>query len=192
MEKKNNRTSLTLLFQEQRMHDMVTWVSNLFFFAWLYLNPWWRHQMETFSALLAIWFLRGIHRSPVKSPHKCQWRGALMLSLICALINSRVNNREAGDLRCHRAHYDVTVIHISVAFYVHCLFILTLVNIDNISHQIIAPFAKVIRYIIWWADNRIDSDSDSYSDWFWLILILILIDSDSDSYWFWFWFGMCN
>ena len=41
---------------------------------------WWRHQMETFSASLA--FVRGIHRSPVNSPHKGQWRGALMFSLI--------------------------------------------------------------------------------------------------------------
>ena len=49
-------------------------------------------------------FLRGIHQ--VSSPHKGQWRGALMLSLICARINSWVNNREAGDLRRHRAHYD--------------------------------------------------------------------------------------
>ena len=30
-------------------------------------------------------FLRGIHRSPVKSHHKGQWRGALMFSLICDL-----------------------------------------------------------------------------------------------------------
>ena len=54
-------------------------------------------------------FLRGIHRSPVNSPHKGQWRGALMFSLICALINGWVNNREAGDLRRYRAHYDVIV-----------------------------------------------------------------------------------
>ena len=54
-------------------------------------------------------FVRGIHRSPVNSPHKGQWRGALMLSLICTRINGWVNNREAGDLRRHRAHYDVTV-----------------------------------------------------------------------------------
>ena len=40
----------------------------------------WRHQMETFSELLA--FVRGIHRSPLNSPHKGQWRGALMFSLI--------------------------------------------------------------------------------------------------------------
>ena len=54
-------------------------------------------------------FVRGIHRSPVNSPHKCQWRRALMYSLICAWINGWVNNREAGDLRRHRARYDVTV-----------------------------------------------------------------------------------
>ena len=32
-------------------------------------------------------FVRGIHRSPVDSPHKDQWRGALMFSLICAWTN---------------------------------------------------------------------------------------------------------
>ena len=30
-------------------------------------------------------FVRGIHRWPVNSPHKGQWRGALTFSLICAL-----------------------------------------------------------------------------------------------------------
>ena len=38
-------------------------------------DSWWRHQMGTFSVLLV--FVRGIHRSPVNSPHKGQWRGAL-------------------------------------------------------------------------------------------------------------------
>ena len=54
-------------------------------------------------------FVRGIHRSPVNSPHKGQWRGVLMFSFICAWINAWVNNREAGDLRRHDAHYDVIV-----------------------------------------------------------------------------------
>ena len=74
-----------------------------------YLNVvlWWRHQMETFSALLALW--AGIYRSPVNSPHKDQWRGALMFSLIWARIVGWVNNREPGDLRRHSAPYDVTV-----------------------------------------------------------------------------------
>ena len=71
------------------------------------LASWWRHQMEHFPRYWP--FVRGIHRSPVNSTHKGQWRGALMFSLICAGINSWVNNREAGDLRRHRAHYDLSV-----------------------------------------------------------------------------------
>ena len=69
--------------------------------------PWWRHQMETFSALLAI--CAGNSPVPGEFPHKGQWRGALMFSMICARINGWVNNGEAGDLRRNRAHYDVTV-----------------------------------------------------------------------------------
>ena len=54
-------------------------------------------------------FVRGIHRSPMNSPHKSQWRGALMFTLICARINVWVNNRKAGDLRRNRVHYDIIV-----------------------------------------------------------------------------------
>ena len=54
-------------------------------------------------------YVRGIHWSPVNSPHKGRWRESLMFSLICPWINGWVNNREAGDLRRHRTHYDVTV-----------------------------------------------------------------------------------
>ena len=63
--------------------------------------------METFSALLAC--CEGKHRSPVDSPHKGQWRGALMFSLLCTWTNGWVNSRDAGDLRRHRAHDDFTV-----------------------------------------------------------------------------------
>ena len=54
-------------------------------------------------------FVRGIHRWPVNSPHKCQWREVLMFSLICVWINDWVNNRKAGDLGRHHAHYEVIV-----------------------------------------------------------------------------------
>ena len=70
-------------------------------------DSWWHHQMEAFSALLAI--CGGIHRTPVNSPHKDQWSGALMFSLISTWINCWVNNGKAGDLRRHCAHYDATV-----------------------------------------------------------------------------------
>ena len=68
---------------------------------------WWRHQMETFSALLAIC----ARNSPVlgEFPAQSQWRGALIFSLVSAWINGWVNNREAGHLGCHRACYDVIV-----------------------------------------------------------------------------------
>ena len=60
---------------------------------WLIRDSWRRHKMETFSAVLA--FVRGIHRSPVNSPHKGQWHGALMFSLICAL-NKRLKKQSWG------------------------------------------------------------------------------------------------
>ena len=74
----------------------------------LYL--WWRHQIETFSASLAL--CAGNSPVPANSPHKGQWRGALMFSLICVWINGWVNNRETGDLRLHRGHYDVIVMNL--------------------------------------------------------------------------------
>ena len=54
-------------------------------------------------------FVRGIHRSPVVSLHKDQWRGTLMFYLICVWTNGWGNNWDVGDLRHHRAHYDVSV-----------------------------------------------------------------------------------
>ena len=51
--------------------------------------------METYSALLAL-CVRGIHRS-------------FDVFLICAWKNGWVDNWDPGDLRHHRAHYDVTI-----------------------------------------------------------------------------------
>ena len=66
-------------------------------------------------------FVREIHRSPVNFPHKGQWRGALMFSLIYAWINDWVNNREAGDLRRQHGHYDVIVMKLKKTYlrYLH-------------------------------------------------------------------------
>ena len=61
--------------------------------------------LSSFSALLAIC----AGNSPIIGEFPAQWRGAMMFSLICAWINGWVNNREAGDLRRHRPHYDVTL-----------------------------------------------------------------------------------
>ena len=71
------------------------------------IPSWWRHQMKTFSAILAL--CPGKSPVPVNSPHKGQWRGALMFSLIYAWITDWANNPEAGYLRRHRGHYGVIV-----------------------------------------------------------------------------------
>ena len=56
------------------------------------------------------WILDVIkYLSPVNSSHKGQRPGALMFSLISVWINSYITNREAGDFRRYRAHYDVIV-----------------------------------------------------------------------------------
>ena len=51
----------------------------------------------------------------VYSPHKGQWRGALMFFFICPWTNGWGNNRYDGDFRRHRAHCNVTVIIPSVS-----------------------------------------------------------------------------
>ena len=76
--------------------QMTSWTSHDDVIKWKHFPRYWP-------------FVRGIHRSPVNSPHKGQWRGALMFSLISTRLNGWVNNDEAGDLRWYRAHYDVTV-----------------------------------------------------------------------------------
>ena len=65
--------------------------------------------METYSVLLAICAANS--RSPVNSPHKGQWRGALMFSLICARINGWVNNGEETPSRQLGRHWNVTYEH---------------------------------------------------------------------------------
>ena len=74
--------------------------------------PWWCHQIEHFPRYCP--FVMGIHRTQIHSPHKGHWRGAFMFSSICAWTNDWANNRDIGDLRRHRAHYDVNVMWISI------------------------------------------------------------------------------
>ena len=87
--------------------DMVACMANLSNIKVLYLQHddviKWKHFPRYWP------FVRGIHRSPVDSPHKGQDRGALMFSLICAWTNGWANNRDAADLRRHHTHYDITV-----------------------------------------------------------------------------------
>ena len=98
----NGKISSMLVFIWRQMvwsHHICTVAVNDASFKINKKVPWWRHQMETFSALLAL--CAGNSSSPVNSPHKGQWRRALMFSLICTWINHWVNTREAGGLRRH-------------------------------------------------------------------------------------------
>ena len=116
---KNNNNEMNILVDQQNIFQDKC--RNCYYFSgqWLLIEV---HQLFTHWGLnkhedIIKWkhfpcywpFVWGIHRSPVNSPHKGQWRGALMFSLICVWINGWVNNRKAGDLRRHHAHYDVII-----------------------------------------------------------------------------------
>ena len=70
-------------------------------------HSWWRHQIETFSALLAIC----ARNSPVSGEFPAQRPVTLSFDVFfdLRLNNGWVNNGDAGDLRLYRAHSDVTV-----------------------------------------------------------------------------------
>ena len=68
---------------------------------------WWRHQMETFSALLAI--CAGNSPVPGEFPAQRPLTRSFDVFFDLRLINGWVNNRKAGDLRRYRAHHDVMV-----------------------------------------------------------------------------------
>ena len=70
--------------------------------------PWWSHQMETSSALLAI--CTGNSPVPGEFPTQKPVTRSFDVCFFICRINGWVNHREAGDLRRYRAHYDVTVI----------------------------------------------------------------------------------
>ena len=80
---------------------------------WYNHNIWWRHQIETFSASLALCAGNSLVTGEFPS-HKDQWRGALIFSLICTWTNGLVNDRNPGDLRRYPFHYDATVMKKSV------------------------------------------------------------------------------
>ena len=91
----------------------------------------WKHYLRYWP------FVQGIHRSPMNSPHKGQWLGALIFSLICAWISGWVNTIEAGNLKMpscslwRQCNVSVTFVflwHIHDACHVTCS---TFLSIDN-------------------------------------------------------------
>ena len=70
-------------------------------------RAWWPHHMEAFSALLA--FCEGNPLVTGGFPSQRPVTRSFDVSLICAWTNGWANNRDAGDLRRHLAHCNVTV-----------------------------------------------------------------------------------
>ena len=83
--KDNVEGRCTWIFDILRFHDDVS--------KWKHFSRYWS-------------FVRGIQRSPLNSPLKGQWRGALKFSFIRVWTNGWINNRNAGDLGLHHTHYD--------------------------------------------------------------------------------------
>ena len=68
-----------------------------------WFRSWWRHQMETFSALLALCARNSLVTGEFPSQRPVTRSFDVLIDL------SWVNNRDTGDLRRHWAHYDVIV-----------------------------------------------------------------------------------
>ena len=110
-----------------------------------------RHQMEHFPRYWPI--VRGIHRSPVNSPHKSQWRRALMFSLICAWTNRWVNHREACDFGTPWR-----------GLWRHCNVPCTLCTLSVVSiichtsfFEVTYPNLSINQYSLRWRHNGLDS-----------------------------------
>ena len=97
-----------MIFQKHRGRVWFAWLV----FERVRYNSWYDDVIKR-KHFPRYWpFVRGIHRSPVNSPHKGQWRGALISALVGAWINGWVNNHEAGDMRRYSVDCDVTVMEI--------------------------------------------------------------------------------
>ena len=71
-----------------------------------HVDSWRCHQMKTFSALLAI--CAGNSQVTGEFPAQRPVTRSFGIIFDLHLSNGWVNNRGAGDLRRHRAHYDIT------------------------------------------------------------------------------------
>ena len=80
---------------------IMTWISQMI------ISTWWRHQMEAFATLLAIC----VGNSPVTGEFPTKKPVTRSFDVFFDLrLNKRLSKQSwGGDLRRHRAHYDVTV-----------------------------------------------------------------------------------
>ena len=108
-----NLTSIFTYIQPSSLKYVLIWrmplwiPSELIFYPSILTvkNPWWRHRMETFSALLALWS----GNSPVTGEFNSQ---RLVTRSFDVFVDLRLNKRLCKQsvrrwFETHRAHYDV-------------------------------------------------------------------------------------
>ena len=102
--------------------------------------------------------------SPMDSPRKGQWLGALMFFFICARTNDLANNCDAGDLRRHRGHYHVTVMkmHQKIISFHEIWFIVAKSswngrNSGAVHHSYITSLSQLDgkQYYVYWHRTRV-------------------------------------
>ena len=154
----------------------------------MYRCSWWRHQVETFSALLALC----AGNSPVtcEFPSQRPVTRSFYVSLICVCINGWVNNHEAGDLRRHCAHYDVIVMKIfcidfpGISSHDHAIFCcwsrdilrelqLNTMAADDLGSSVTGSSRAVVTTIL---DNRIPEIHMISHDMEWFPALLIRLN----------------
>ena len=91
------------------------------------INSWWRHHMETFSALLALC----AGNSPVTGEFPAQRPVTRSFDVFFDLrLNKRLGKqREAGGLRRYRAHYDITV----MSYVIHVIYFTIPVSVSSLA-----------------------------------------------------------
>ena len=76
------------------------------------INPWWRHQMEKLSALLALC----VGNSPVTGEFPAQGPVTRSFGVFSDLLLNKRCSKQAGDSRRHGTHYDVIEWHYIFVF----------------------------------------------------------------------------
>ena len=110
-------------------------------------GTWWRHQMETFSALLALC----AGNSPVTGEFRAQRPVTQSFDVFFDVpwINAWVDDGEASDLRRHRVHYDVIVM-IHNSFYRIIPILVAFLEMTHLTHPQLRMSRDIPCQGQWW------------------------------------------
>ena len=139
----------------------------------------WKHFPRYWS------FVPGIHRSLVNSLHKGQWRRALMVFFDLRLNKWLSKQSWGSDLRCYRAHYDVTILCswlLGVWLSITCdITVLkngtksstTLCFLTKIQHIRCCYFVMLILYLLMVWDHQVSEWVIKFNSLFWTMDIRV-------------------